>query len=121
MPDGEPPVVLWVPARLRYMLLKDASTIWDEEISPLLARTVLHCVGAIGVGAMFAFTAWVLKNLSSVSGGSTSLIDGTESFLLAATVLTLGLLFLNALIKLIADAFRSTWKGFWNVTLSLAA
>jgi hypothetical protein len=99
----------------------DARTVWDNEIWPLLVGTFLHCFGAIGVSAMFAGTAKVLKLIFPENVFLGVWLDSIETVLMAATAFALGLLFVNSLVKLLADAVKATWKGFLNVTITMAA
>lgn len=61
---------------------------------------------------MFAGTAWVLRQLYPGSVLLEQRLDNIESMLVIATVGALGIMFVIELLKLIAEAARSAWKGF---------
>jgi hypothetical protein len=65
-------------------------------------------------------TAYVLK-LMYPGGFVASCVDAIESILPIVTMGSLAALFINTLVKLIVDAFKSTWMGILNVAHLLAA
>jgi hypothetical protein len=87
---------------------------FKDETWPLLQMTFWHCIGAIGVTGFFYGTA-IVVHLMWPSGFLGWWIDKVETILVVLVTASLAVLLLNTLARLVADAIKTTWKGFLNV------
>ena len=84
---------------------------FKNDVSPLVKLSLFHCGGALIIGGAFAVTAKCLSWMYP-HGFLGWWIDKIELILVIVIVTALAIIFINAVVRLLASAVISIWKGF---------